>query len=107
MLEASCNTSHLEHPALFHLKSQIYLIYLFFRPKNANDAAGRGQHHANHVNSRWITLCLQPNLTLVFQFVHPSVLVIGGGCVEVEPKFGCGGPKLDPLHYLIYTYIYI
>ena len=38
----------------------------FFCPKYANDAAGRGQHHSNHVNSRRIILCLQPNLTLVF-----------------------------------------
>ena len=30
------------------LKKHIYIysIYLFFSPKHANDAAGRGQHHS-------------------------------------------------------------
>ena len=27
-------------------KQHIYFIYLFFQFKNANDAAGRGQHHS-------------------------------------------------------------
>ena len=40
------------YKALFSLNNQIYLIYLLFKPKHANDAAGRGQHHSNHVNSK-------------------------------------------------------
>ena len=80
-------------------KQHIYFIYLFFQFKNANDAAGRGQHHSTW----WLTADM-------FRQAFPwnAAFDHAGRGREQKLVWGWGGSKIvsAPLCLKNVTYIF-